>query len=362
MSLWASVSPPIGKPSLLVESCNGSFLRRALLIALAIVISYAWAAQAQAAITFIQQNSATPQSPKSTVPVTFTSAQTAGNLNVVVVGWNDTTATVSSVTDSKGNMYTRAVGPTVLSGQLSQAIYYAKNIQAAAANTNTVTVQFSVAANYADVRILEYNGLDVSNPVDVTAAATGKTATSSSGAATTTNGNDLIFGANMVSTSTSGPGSGFTKRVITTPDGDIAEDRIVSAVGSYSATAPLTSAGPWVMQTIAFRGASGAPPSITSPLASSATVGIAYSYQITATNSPTGFNATGLAAGLSVNTNTGLISRDSYGIRFLQRTDKRHELLWHGQRRFGAYGEPGRYHGPFHSDGSFRHCRILKPD
>ena len=156
--------------------------------------------------TFAQQSYATPQSPKSTVPVTFASAQTAGNLNVVVVGWNDTTATVSSVTDSKGNVYARAVGPTVLSGQLSQAIYYAKNIQAAAANTNTVTVQFNVAAAYPDIRILEFSGIDAANPVDVTAAATGTTATSSSGAATTTNGNDLIFGANMVSTATSGPG------------------------------------------------------------------------------------------------------------------------------------------------------------
>ncbi len=129
--------------------------------------------------TFGQQNYATPQSPKSTVPVTFTSAQTAGNLNVVVVGWNDTTATVSSVTDSKGNVYTPAVGPTVLSGQLSQAIYYAKNIQAAAANTNTVTVQFSVAAAYPDIRILEFSGIDAANPVDVTAAATGPSGSNS---------------------------------------------------------------------------------------------------------------------------------------------------------------------------------------
>jgi hypothetical protein len=96
--------------------------------------------------------------------------------------------------------------------------------------------------------------------VDVTAAATGTTATSSSGAAATTNGNDLIFGANMVTTSTSGPGSGFKSLVITLPDGDIAEDRVVSAVGSYSATAPLTGAGPWVMQMVAFRGPAGAPP------------------------------------------------------------------------------------------------------
>jgi hypothetical protein len=194
------------------------------------------------------------------VPVTFTSAQTAGNLNVVVVGWNDTKATVSSVTDSNGNVYTRAVGPTVRSGKLSQAIYYANNIQAAAANTNTVTVQFSVPANYADIRILEFSGIDAANPVDVTAAATGTTATSSSASATTTNANDLIFGANTVETSTSGPGPGFTSLIITSPDGDIAEDAAVFAVGSYSATAPLTSAGPWVMQMVAFRGAGGAPP------------------------------------------------------------------------------------------------------
>jgi len=37
-------------------------------------------------------------------------------------------------------------------------------------------------------------------------------------------------------------------------------------------------------------------------------VGQAFSYQITATNSPTSFNATGLPAGLSINTTTGLIS------------------------------------------------------
>ena len=75
--------------------------------------------------------------------VTFTAAQIAGDLNVVVVGWNDSTATVSAVTDTSGNTYTRAVGPTVLSGVASQSIYYAKNIAAAAAGANIVTVTFS---------------------------------------------------------------------------------------------------------------------------------------------------------------------------------------------------------------------------
>ncbi len=49
-------------------------------------------------------------------------------------------------------------------------------------------------------------------------------------------------------------------------------------------------------------------PVITSSLTATATQGMAFSYQITADNTPTSFNATGLPAGLSVNTTTGLIS------------------------------------------------------
>ena len=51
-----------------------------------------------------------------------------------------------------------------------------------------------------------------------------------------------------------------------------------------------------------------AAPVITSPGAASGKQGSAFSYQITATNSPTSFGATGLPTGLWVNTSTGLIS------------------------------------------------------
>lgn len=47
---------------------------------------------------------------------------------------------------------------------------------------------------------------------------------------------------------------------------------------------------------------------ITSPFSATGTVGLSFSYQISATGSPTSFNASGLPAGLSVNTATGLIS------------------------------------------------------
>lgn len=67
------------------------------------------APSAQAATpAFVQVNSAAPQAVESSVPVTFGSAQKAGDLNVILVGWNDTTSSVSSVTDSLGNTYTLA--------------------------------------------------------------------------------------------------------------------------------------------------------------------------------------------------------------------------------------------------------------
>src|SRR5258706_386653 len=210
--------------------------------------------QAPPAISFVQVNSATPQSPTTTVPVAFTSAQTAGGLNVVVVGWNDATATVQSVSDTKGNIYSRAVGPTVLAGSATQSIYYAPNI--AAATANTVSVTFNTAAVNPDIRIAEYRGIATSSPVDVTAAATGNSVSSDSGTVVTTSANDLLIGASVVQTHATGPGTSYTQRIVTDPDGDILEDRVVTSTGSYGATSPVSPAGWWIMQMVAFRAAS----------------------------------------------------------------------------------------------------------
>jgi len=198
--------------------------------------------------TFVQVKSATPQTASGSVAVTYMLAQKAGNLNVVVVGWNDTTSTVSMVSDSLGNNYVLAIGPTTGTG-LRQSIYYAAGIKA---GSNTVTVRFNQAAAYVDIRALEYSGLDPATPLDVRAGAAGSGTTASSGAATTTSANDLIFGAGMTIAHFTGAGTGFVSRIITVPDADIAEDRTVSTPGSYSATAP-NSSGSWVMQMVAFR-------------------------------------------------------------------------------------------------------------
>ena len=133
---------------------------------------------------------------------------------------------------------------------LRQAIYYAKNI---AAGSNTVTASFNQAAAFVDLRILEYSGLDNSSPLDVTAGAAGNSIGPSSGAATTTSANELIFGAGTTASGFSAAGTGFIARIITTQDGDIAEDKVVSSTGSNSATAPLKSSSAWVMQMATFR-------------------------------------------------------------------------------------------------------------
>jgi hypothetical protein len=212
---------------------------------------YTYTSSASGAAKFVQVNYKTSNPSGSSLAVAYPLAQTAGNLNLVVVGWNDTTSVVSSVADSKGNAYTRAIGPTT-GTSLTQSIYYAKNI---ASGSNTVTVTFNNAAAYPDVRVLEYSGLNPTNPLDATASAAGSGSLANSGSATITSASELIFGAGTTGGVITGPGAGFTSRVIT-QNGDIAQDKTVASPGSYNATAPVTpyaGSSTWVMQMATFK-------------------------------------------------------------------------------------------------------------
>jgi len=246
------------------------------------------------AISFAQVASATPQSPTATIAVSYPAAQTAGDLNVVAVGWNDTTSTVQSVKDSGGNSYLLAIGPTIGTA-LQQSIYYAPAI---VGGGNTVTVTFNQAAALPDIRILEYRGVTT---LDVTAGASGSSTAASSGAATTTNANELVFGANMVAAQNKTVGTGFTSRIITVPDSDLAEDKIVTAAGSNSATATLTAAGPWVMQMATFSAVSGPAPTVSGVAPGSGSSAGGTAVTITGTNFAAGAAVTfGIAAATSV--------------------------------------------------------------
>ena len=202
-------------------------------------------------IAFVQSNSgpATIQASNTTVAVTYPVAQTAGDTNIVVIGWGDTSSTISSVADNKLNSYALAVGPTSGTG-LRQSIYYAPSI---AGGSTTVTVTFNKAAAYPDVRILEYSGLDPTAPLDKAVGAAGTGTAANSGSVSTTAASELIFGAGTSGTRFSAAGSGFTSRMINLY-GNIAEDKTVNATGNYNATA-TDSSGVWVMQVAAFKAA-----------------------------------------------------------------------------------------------------------
>ena len=201
----------------------------------------------------------------------------------------------------------------------SQSIYYAKNITAAGAGTNTVTVTFSTAAAYPDIRILEYNGADTNNPIDVTSANYGNGPICNSGSATTTNPTDLILGASIVQTMT-GTGGGYTRRILTQPDGDIAEDQMTTATGNYSASASVNPSAQWIMQMVAFRTpAGGGGFSISASPSSLAIAPGTYGASTITTTANGGFNssislsAAGIPSGTTISFNPTTISAPGSG-------------------------------------------------
>jgi chitodextrinase len=196
---------------------------------------------------FVQEQYATPQAPQSAVSATYPSPQTAGNTNLVAIGWNDTTASITAVTDSAGNTYQPASG-TARGNGLSQAIYVASNI--AAASGNQLTVQFDRPAAYVDLRVTEYSGLRQPVPFDAAVWSSGSNGPATTATLMVSAPSELLFAAGMTGGVFSAPGAGYASRVITAPDGDLVEDLVAASAGSYSASAVVS--GTWLLQLAAF--------------------------------------------------------------------------------------------------------------
>jgi chitodextrinase len=201
---------------------------------------------------FVQQGYVTPQTPQSLVTATYADAEAAGDTNIVAIGWNDTTSVVTSVTNTAGNLYQPAI-PTFRGNGPSQAIYYAANIAAAPAGGNSVSVAFSQAAVFVDLRVTEYSGLRTTAPFDAGTSASGAGIAASSGALATAAPSELLFAAGMTGGTFTAAGPGFTSRVVTAPDGDLVADAPAPTAGSYTATASLSS-GTWLLRLAAFAG------------------------------------------------------------------------------------------------------------
>jgi hypothetical protein len=203
-------------------------------------------------ISFVQTNYTTSKSSASVV-TPYPLGQSAGDLNIVVVGWNDTSAQVSSVKDSSGNSYTPA-GAVVKGTHLTQVIYYANNIKSAAAGANKVTVEFNQSASFVDLRIFEYAGLDTAKPLDASAGASGTGFTARSSPVTTNAAKELVFASDTVQSKTLNPGANYVPVLLTTYF-DIAEHRIASQKGKFTPTAQLDASTNWVIQVATFKAA-----------------------------------------------------------------------------------------------------------
>jgi hypothetical protein len=223
---------------------------------------------APAPIEFKQESSSTPPASQRTVSTTYSKAQTAGNINIVMIQWHSDQGTIPQVVDDAGNEYKEAASLTQGGGNLSQAIYYAK-INKDFPASNTVRVTFDAARIGIGVGIAEYSGIDPNNPVNATSVSSiDPDNKAPSGSVTTTAANTLLVAAvvswaapDNVKVSWGSPVN--EKNCVTrmrtgnlTKGGGIAAECILNTADTYKATASLSSNSTWLMQLVAFRGAS----------------------------------------------------------------------------------------------------------
>jgi hypothetical protein len=203
-------------------------------------------ATAAAAPAFVQQSSARATSGGS-IQVTLPKATAAGNLLVVYVVWDNSSPI--AVTDSRGNTYTSAVGPTKFSSDRTNAqIFYAKT---SSSGTDTVTAAFSTAITVSGaLYVHEYSGVDVSAPVIAATSGTGSSRAMNAGLLAAGSANTLLFTGGESNRNVVLAGSGFTTRSRAAKN--ITADRVAPAAGMFGATAVQTG-NAWVMQLVAFR-------------------------------------------------------------------------------------------------------------
>jgi chitodextrinase len=222
--------------------------------------------QAAGVPTFVQKGD-TQISSGSRSSVTFSNSNTAGNLIVAYVVWDNSYPV--SVSDARGNSYVSAIGPTRYSGGQARAqIFYARNI---AGGSNTVTATFgrNIAA-FGSFYVHEYAGLDRASPLSAAVARTGSSTSMNSGYLSTTSPNTLLFAGGLSGGSVTAPGSGYAAR--STAYGRITEDKIAVSAGSYNATA-TQNGGAWILQFLVFKAAGAAidatPPTVPTGLSAS---------------------------------------------------------------------------------------------
>lgn len=209
------------------------------------------AAATPGAVTYVQRAEIDIQTAGTTASSNaFPAPVTAGNLIVVWVWYKvGAPSQVAQITDTVGNLYALAVGPTAGAGALTgflQEIWYAKNIVAGAGVKVTVTMTASVTERALSAH--EYSGADPGSPF---VNATGMIGNGANAAINPINtmAAKMIF-AGAIFPTQGDAGSGFTKR--SALQNNVTEDQPIKNPGSYGATFTNT-AQDWLAQMVTFR-------------------------------------------------------------------------------------------------------------
>lgn len=195
---------------------------------------------------------------------------TAGNLIVCGAEADVVNANGITMTDSKGNAWTRATSNSA-SGTFDHEIWYAK----ATTGGSSYTVTAADNGGGVDSLIIceEWSGQDTGTALDKAAGAQDITgisgALNSGNTAATTVANELLVGSGAVAISadTLTLGSGYSNKTqINTAFSTLGfETKVVSATGAYNATFTAGTVGSWVMQIGTFKEAVAATPYVPQP-------------------------------------------------------------------------------------------------
>jgi hypothetical protein len=190
----------------------------------------------------------------SSAALTFNSSTVSGNLATVAIQVGEQDDVVTSVTDNKGNTYTRRSFQPSTGAEAAVYIYDAKNIVGGASHQITVTLSTAKNLRFA---IHEYSGADTTSPFDQVADDFGNSTTLSSGNLTTTQAMELLFCAGITRDGrTFTPDGTFTQREVIPAAANtrlVTQDRMVTAIGTYAGTFTLNSSNPWACALVSYK-------------------------------------------------------------------------------------------------------------
>jgi hypothetical protein len=175
----------------------------------------------------------------------------AGDALVVGMTWTTTSSNVPVLSDSLGNTYSTAVGPTIGPDGNVSAVAYALSIDGGVV---TVSMTGRPTDTYYNLALVEYAGIDSHEPLDSTAVGVDDAGSLQmvSPSLVTTAAGDLLVALGVSNLSVTAAGPGFVLRLNSDSEG--LEDALVGSPGSYVATMQSGQSG-WTLSAAAFRAA-----------------------------------------------------------------------------------------------------------